>query len=375
MACRHIHGTTRTKPPETLSWSFSQNGYSACVPHIHDTTAIDRLARRLKVDPYRVRRLRNAFYKSQRTSADALAELPEDARATFAAETKFHSLELVRRVDSKIDGASKLIFRTAAGDLIETVILRIATGRTSLCVSSQAGCAAACAFCATGALGFKRNLTTEEILDQVIQANQILLGEKRKVRNLVFMGMGEPFHNERAVHGALEVLHSPQGFAFDESRLLVSTVGVPDAMVRLVEKFPRIGLALSLHSAVKSTRERLIPQALKHSLTALQAAVRTTTAAQPDRELMVEYTMLNGVNDTDAELAALADWLQDLPVHINLIPYNAIPSSPDLQPTPRARIEDFAKALRARDFQVTIRYSLGADIAAACGTLAATTPS
>jgi len=340
------------------------------VPHIHDTAAIDRLSRRLKVDPYRVRRLRNAFYKSQRPSAEALAELPEEVRPVFAAEVKFHSLELVRRVDSRIDGASKLIFRTAAGDLIETVILRIATGRTSLCVSSQAGCAAACAFCATGALGFKRNLTTEEILDQVIQANQILHAEKRKVRNVVFMGMGEPFHNERAVHGALEILRSPHGFAFDESRLLVSTVGVPDAMVRLVEKFPRIGLALSLHSAVKSTRERIIPQALKHSLTALKTAALATAAAQPDRELMVEYTMLDGVNDMDAELEALTEWLHDLPAHVNLIPYNAIPSSPDLQPTPRPRIEAFAKELRTRGYQVTIRYSLGADIAGACGMLA-----
>ncbi|MCD6050969.1 MAG: Fe-S oxidoreductase, partial [Verrucomicrobia bacterium] len=306
-----------------------------------------------------------------RSSGEALAELPESVLPDFTTEVKFHALELVRRVDSKLDGASKLIFRTAAGDLIETVILRIATGRTSLCVSSQAGCAAACAFCATGALGFKRNLTTEEILDQVIQANQILSAEKRKVRNVVFMGMGEPFHNERAVHGALDILRSPQGFAFDESRLLVSTVGVPEAMVRLVEKFPRIGLALSLHSAVKATRERLIPQALKHSLTALQTAARTATDAQPGRELMIEYTMLDGVNDSDAEMEALAEWLRDLPVHVNLIPYNAIPTSPELQPTPRARIMAFAKELRARGFPVTVRYSLGADIAAACGTLAA----
>jgi len=344
--------------------------YIQPVPHIHDTVAIDRLGRRLKVDPYQVRRLRNAFYKSQRPSDEALAELPEDVRPHFASEVKFHALELVQRMDSKLDGATKLIFRTNSSELIETVILRIATGRISLCVSSQAGCAAACAFCATGALGFKRNLSTEEILDQVIQANQLLHAEKRKVRNVVFMGMGEPFHNEKAVHGALEVLRSPQGFAFDESRLLVSTVGVPDAMVRLVEKFPRIGLALSLHSAVKATREKIIPQALKHSLTALKAAAQTTTAAQPDRELMVEFTMLDGVNDSDAELDALADWLIGLPVHVNLIPYNAIPSSPQLQPTPRERIQAFAKELKARGFQVTIRYSLGADIAGACGMLA-----
>jgi 23S rRNA (adenine2503-C2)-methyltransferase len=337
--------------------------------NIHDHLGIDHLARRLKLDPHWLRRLRNAFYKKQLPAEQALLELPEDIRASFAKEVAFHSLELAQRLDSKIDGASKLIFRTSKQELIETVILRIATGRTSLCISSQSGCAAACGFCATGALGFRQNLSTEEILDQVIRANQILGGEQRKVRNIVFMGMGEPFHNEKAVHGAIERLSSPQGFAYDESRLLVSTVGVPDGMTRLVEKFPRIGLALSLHSAVQSTRERIIPMAKKYSLEALKTAALAVTA-HPDRDLMVEYTMLDGVNDSDADLEALATWLEGIQTHVNLIPYNSIPSSPDLQPTPRLRIEAFAKELRARGFKVTIRYSLGADISAACGTLA-----
>jgi 23S rRNA (adenine2503-C2)-methyltransferase len=337
--------------------------------NIHDHQGIDQLARRLKLDPHWLRRLRNAYYKKQRTAEQALLELPEDIRASFAKEAAFHSLELAQRLDSKIDGASKLIFRTSKQELIETVILRIATGRTSLCISSQSGCAAACGFCATGALGFRQNLSTEEILDQVIRANQILDGEQRKVRNIVFMGMGEPFHNEKAVHGAIERLSSPQGFAYDESRLLVSTVGVPEGMTRLVENFPRIGLALSLHSAVQSTRERIIPMAKKYSLTALKTAALAVTA-HPDRDLMVEYTMLDGVNDSHTDLEALAHWVEGIRSHINLIPYNSIPSSPDLQPTPRLRIESFAKELRARGFKVTVRYSLGADISAACGTLA-----
>lgn len=337
--------------------------------NIHDHLGIDHLARRLKLDPHWLRRLRNAFYKKQLPAEQALLELPEEVQAGFAKEVAFHSLELAQRLDSKIDGASKLIFRTSKQELIETVILRIATGRTSLCISSQSGCAAACGFCATGALGFRQNLSTEEILDQVIRANQILGGEQRKVRNIVFMGMGEPFHNEKAVHGAIERLSSPQGFAYDESRLLVSTVGVPDGMTRLVEKFPRIGLALSLHSAVQATRERIIPMAKKFSLEALKTAALAVTA-HPDRDLMVEYTMLDGVNDSDTDLEALATWLEGIQTHVNLIPYNSIPSSPDLQPTPRLRIEAFAKELRARGFKVTIRYSLGADISAACGTLA-----
>lgn len=337
--------------------------------NIHDHTAIERLSRRLKLDPQFLRQLRNAFYKKQLTAEQAVQELPAEGRENFAHEVQFHTLELAQRLDSKIDGASKLIFRTSKQELIETVILRIATGRTSLCISSQSGCAAGCGFCATGALGFRQNLGTEEILDQVIRANQILASEGRKVRNIVFMGMGEPFHNEKAVHGAIELLRSPQAFAYDESRLLVSTVGVPEGMTRLVEKFPRIGLALSLHSAVQATRERIIPMAKKYPLTALKEAALAVTA-HPDRDLMVEYTMLDGVNDSATDLEALAEWLTGISAHINLIPYNSIPSSPHLQPTPRGRIEAFSKELRARGFKVTIRYSLGADISAACGTLA-----
>lgn len=337
---------------------------------IHEQEGISRLARRAKLDPYRLRRLRSAFYKTGFQRDAALAELPEPARATFADEVEFHALKLEQRHDSKLDGASKLLFRTQSGELIETVILRIATGRTSLCVSSQSGCAAGCAFCATGKLGFRQNLSAAEICDQVMQAAQVLHGEGRKVRNLVFMGMGEPFHNERSLHSAIEVLTAKDHFNFNFNRVLVSTVGVAEAMVRCVEKFPRIGLALSLHSAVPETRLRLIPLAKKHSLEDIREAVKAVTS-KPDQQVMIEYTMLDGINDTEAELTALIDWLTGLPVHVNLIPYNRLPGVDALSPSPKARIEAFAKSLKAAGFKVTIRYSLGADIAAACGTLAA----
>ena len=142
--------------------------------------------------------MRNAFYKKHRSAEAALAELPETERARLPAEVEFHPFALESRHDSQVDGATKLIFRTAQDLLIETVILRMTSGRTALCVSTQVGCAAHCDFCATGKMGIARNLSAAEILDQLVQANQLLAAEDRSVRNLVFMGMGEPFHNEAA---------------------------------------------------------------------------------------------------------------------------------------------------------------------------------
>jgi 23S rRNA (adenine2503-C2)-methyltransferase len=335
---------------------------------IHDTGAIDQYARRLGIDPHRLRRLRTAFYKHARGAAAARAELPDDRRGPFAAGVSFHTLQLQDRRDSDLDGASKLVFRAPDGALLETVILRIATGRTSLCVSSQAGCAARCSFCATGQMGLDRNLAAEEILDQVAQANELLRPEGRQARNVVFMGMGEPLHNEGAVHTALDVLASPRGFGLAPRRLVISTVGVPEAMVRLADRFPAVRLALSLHSARPSVREQLIPLTRRHGLDELRRAVRAVTERQ-GQPVLVEYLLLAGLTDTPDDLAALVEWLRGLSVHVNLIPYNPVAGRPELTGTDRAGREAFAAALRAAGVPATVRYSLGADIAAACGQL------
>jgi 23S rRNA (adenine2503-C2)-methyltransferase len=335
---------------------------------IHDHAALTSFARRQRLDPHHLRRMRSVFYKKQLPAEAALLELPADRRAGFASAIEFHAVQLEARHDSRIDGASKLLFRTASGHLVESVILRIATGRTTLCVSSQAGCAAACSFCATGQMGLGRNLTAAEILDQVIQSHQLLLPEQRRLRNLVFMGMGEPFHNEEHLHTALAVLAARDGFNFDGGRLLVSTVGVPDAMVRLARRFPKVRQALSLHSARQAQREKIIPLARRHSLEELRAALLTVTGLQ-EQEVMIEYLLLQGVNDTPEDLAALSSYLAGVPVHINLIPFNPIAGAPALTGTPKPARDAFAAALKQAGFKVTQRYSLGADIAAACGQL------
>lgn len=336
---------------------------------IHDLAAVQELARRLPIDPHHLRRLRNAYFKQQFEAATALRELPDEQVDAFAAEVEFQSLRLQSRSDSAIDGASKLLFQTTRGSLIETVILRIASGRTTLCVSTQAGCAARCSFCATGKMGMAVDLSASEILDQVILANRLLRSEQRRVRNVVFMGMGEPFHNEGALHESLSVLVSPRAFALAPRRLLVSTVGIPEAMVRCAERFPDIGIALSLHSARQEVREQLIPLARRYPLADLRDAVVRVTEIQR-RPVMMEYLLLRDMTDTADDLQSIVRLWTGVPVHLNLIPYNPIEGAPGLVGSDPARQTWFAGALRAAGFPVTVRRSLGADIAAACGQLA-----
>ena len=339
---------------------------------VHDHAGLDELARRCRVDPFRVRRFRTAFHKKQRPATEALKELPAAASPQFSREVDFHPLTLATRQDSQCDGATKLLFRTRSGELIESVILRIASGRTSLCLSTQAGCAAACAFCATGSLGLSRNLEAAEILDQVTQANLLLESEGRQVRNLVFMGMGEPFHNEAELFRALDWLAAREGLHINPRRMLVSTVGIPDAMVRCAKRFPRLRLALSLHSARAEVRERIMPVARRHPLGALREALLQAAALQGELP-MIEYLLLRGVNDTAADVVAVGEFLRGMKAHINLIPYNAIHGPAPFSGTDPARRGEFAAALRQQGFTVTTRYSLGADIAAACGQLARVT--
>ncbi|MCA9121202.1 MAG: 23S rRNA (adenine(2503)-C(2))-methyltransferase RlmN [Planctomycetaceae bacterium] len=327
-----------------------------------DKRGIEHLRREFKLDPECVRRFRNSLLKRFATDEAALEDFPA------ADHLHLHELELFRRRDSKIDGATKLLLRTKLGMLIEAVILRIETGRTTLCVSSQVGCAAACEFCATGKMGVARNLSPEEILDQVLRAGQLLAEEGRSLRNIVFMGMGEPFHNEENLYRAIEILISPVFFNIAPTKVLVSTVGITDAMLRCVECFPRVNLALSLHSVRQEVRERLIPLATKFPLDELHRTVAELNRRQAST-VMIEYLMLAGVNDSQDDAKELATWLQGLRVHVNLIPYNPIEDASQLVGSDRETRLAFAKTIRDAGFKTTLRYSLGNDIAAACGQL------
>jgi 23S rRNA (adenine2503-C2)-methyltransferase len=312
-------------------------------------------------DPHRLKLFRNAFFKKGLPLGDCLEKAPE-----LAGTLRFQTVETVERRDSGIDGATKLVFQCLEdGAKIEAVILRIASGRTSLCISSQAGCAAGCRFCATGKLGFIRNLTTAEMLDQVRHARALLHVEGRALRNVVVMGMGEPLRNEENLFQCLETLRDPRFFNFSENHLLVSTVGIPDAMLRFAQRFPKIQLALSLHSARQEVRERIMPVARLQTLEKLKAVFPNLGK----NGFMVEYLMLKGINDGPDDLAALIDLLRGTDAHINLIQFNPHPGA-EFEPVSKEAREEFGKALRSAGFKTTLRYSLGDDIAAACGQLA-----
>lgn len=329
---------------------------------IFDAQALDGLRREQRFDPQHLRVLRNRLFKRFQSDAEALADFPVPDRVTL------HTLELHRRFDSAVDGATKLLFRTASGMLIESVVLRIATGRTTLCVSSQVGCAAACDFCATGRMGIARNLSSAEILDQVLQAGQLLATEHGRLDNIVFMGMGEPFHNESNLMDVLNSLTASDQFHRSPASVLVSTVGISDAMVRLAERFPKVNLALSLHSVDQQTREKIMPLARRYSLTELRSALALCQQSQ-DREVMIEYLMLHELNDSVNHAEDLVAWLGDLHAHVNLIPYNPIDDAPHLQASSAEQIAAFADRLKAAGIKTTVRYSLGRDIEAACGQL------
>ena len=332
---------------------------------IYDLSEVEKLRSQNAVQPHAMKQFKNALFKKAESREAALRLLPEKARSGFRTNLHFEPLELAERHDSAIDGASKLIFKTADNHLIESVILRPKTGRTSLCISSQIGCACRCQFCATGQMGFIRNLTVAEIVDQVTQAARLVKPEGRTIRNVVFMGMGEPLLNQEQVSSAVEFLTEVTLFNLSPARITVSTVGIPAAMESFSARFPEVQLALSLHSARQEVREKLIPQARKYPLEILQQTLRNISH---HGKVMIEYLMLEGLSDTDADLQALMTFLEGIPAHINLIPYNTCAGS-ELKGTSQPERERFGAQLKSAGFDTTLRYSLGADIEAACGQL------
>lgn len=336
---------------------------------IYDDDAVEQFRSSRAIDPKWLRRFRYKYLRMQAPLEAALDKFPKTDREAFVAEFSLELLTLVDRSDSQVDGATKLVFETRAGRRLETVILRAPKGRTTVCVSSQVGCAARCSFCATGYLPEAHNLTPVEIVDQVVQADRMVGVEGRRVRNVVFMGMGEPLHNEANAAAAVERLNREDWLGIPLRRTVISTVGVPDGMIRWAQRFRRSGVALSLHSVDATLRQQLIPLARKYSLEQLRATMEEVNAIQR-QPMLVEYLMLHGVNDSLEDADALAEYLGDLDVHVNLIPFNPILEAPQFEPSPKPVRENFGWRLRELGYTVTIRYSQGSDIQAACGQLA-----
>ncbi len=267
---------------------------------------------------------------------------------------------------SDTSGTSKALLGLADGAGIETVLIKHSAHYTA-CLSSQVGCALGCVFCATGQDGFVRDLEAAEIISQIDFWNDYLSKENKKIKNVVFMGMGEPFLNWDNVKQALHSINSPNGLNIGQRRITVSTCGIVDKMKAFAKEFQQINLAVSLHSAVDETRSRLMPINKKYPLKTLLRAC-LCYVEQTRRKLFFEYTLFRGINDTDQEIRQLMALInKHYLFHLNLIPYHL--TNCGLIPTKTRRRNEIISLFNKNKLSYTIRKSFGTDIFAACGQL------
>jgi len=301
-------------------------------------------------------------------SWDEVTPWSKSLRRRVADALPFWQAEVCDRQVSS-DGTVKWGLRAPDGAAYEAVLIAHEAGRRTLCVSSQAGCALACRFCATGALGPGRDLTAAEIVDQAWRAIREAAEQGTRLTNVVFMGMGEPMQNLDEVLDACTELQSPEGLGISARRIAISTVGWVPGIARLAEFDLPVRLAVSLHAADDETRSQLMPINARWPLANLMAACRRY-CDQTRRRVFIEYLLMEGVNDDASDARRLAELLDHGRFHVNLIEYN--PTAGPYRASSSARRTAFADALARAGVGVTIRRSRGADIAAACGQLAGT---
>ena len=317
------------------------------------------------IAPFRAEQVAQWLYARGVEDPALWTDLPLALRERLAEEWRVRALELDQLARSA-DGTVKGRLRAADGALVESVLIP-EEGRTTLCVSTQVGCPLACSFCATGALGFRRNLTVAEIVDQVCRMREALAPGQR-ITNVVFMGMGEPLLNLPRVLEAVRVLLHPKAFALAPRRVTVSTAGVVPRIAPLLAAAP-VNLAVSLHAACDAKRDVLVPLNRRFPLDVLLGALRGLPGLGPRRPVFFEWTLIAGVNDGLDDARQLVRRIQGIPAKVNLIPMNAHPDSPHRPPSPEV-CSRFAGALARRGVTVTLRRPRGADIDAACGQLA-----
>ncbi|GJQ20077.1 MAG: putative dual-specificity RNA methyltransferase RlmN [Bacteroidia bacterium] len=325
---------------------------------------------------FRARQIFGWLYGEGAESFEEMTDISREFRQDLEQVATIENLEVVATSQSAADGTTKLLFRLPDRLEIESVIIPAeeigGRQRTTLCVSTQVGCPLDCTFCATGTMGFFRNLTAGEIVDQVLQARK---HHAQRITNLVFMGMGEPLLNYENVMKAVEIITDDHGLNIGARRITISTAGLANGIRRMADENRKIKLALSLHTLDNDQRSALMPINRKFGIVELQSALDyyyRKTRLRPT----LEYILFKGFNDSDEDVRRLIRFSRAVPVKINLIPFHSIAFTmpkglaASLTASPRKRIEEFAAQLRAAHLTVMIRSSAGEDIAAACGQLA-----
>jgi 23S rRNA (adenine2503-C2)-methyltransferase len=313
---------------------------------------------------YRARQIMKWLYGRRASSFDEMTDLAKELRAELGRTARISSLELLARELSR-DGTRKYLFGLEDGTQVESVLIPD-EDRLTLCISTQAGCAMGCRFCLTGNGGFARDLTSGEILGQILGVAKEL-GADERISNCVLMGMGEPLANYERVQKALEVITSDLGLGLSRRRVTLSTVGLIPQMQRLfVERVP-CRLAVSLNASTQKVRQYLMPISKKYPLDALLAACRTLPLP-PRERITFEYVLIEGINDSETDATVLAQILRGIRCKVNLIPLNECPGIAFRQPRERA-VERFQKVLMEAGYLTIRRESRGGDISAACGQL------
>jgi 23S rRNA (adenine2503-C2)-methyltransferase len=319
--------------------------------------------------PFRARQIYAQLWKRAATY-DEMSDVAPALRERLDRELPRRIEVLDERTADRGSTRKALLRLGGAGHVVEAVLMGY-RDRVTVCVSSQVGCAMACGFCATGQMGLESNLSPGEIAAQVVwarrEAARLPETTPRRLTNVVFMGMGEPMANYRPVRDSIARLMDPAGMRMGARHVTVSTVGLVPGIKRLGEDLPQVGLAVSLHAADDDLRNELVPPNRLYPLAALERAIaswRDRTRRRPS----IEWAMIDGVNDSDEQAGKLAPIAYRLRAHVNLIPLNPTPGSPD-RPSARRRIDGFVRVLEAGGVPVTVRDTRGRRIDAACGQL------
>ena len=328
-----------------------------------DISEMETLAAMHDELPFRGKQLFHWVYKQQVDSINAMNTLPSSFRDLLADEYVLHPLTLIKKTGSDLEPTQKFLLQLPYGEKIESVIMEEGK-RVTLCVSTQVGCAVDCKFCATAKMGFIKNLTAGEIVDQYLL---ILNSINKRITNVVFMGMGEPFLNYQQVINAADLLNHKEGINLSAKRITISTVGIIPKIMRYTKEGHKYKLAISLNGSSQDQRLKIMPISKTYSMDALiQSAWDYYYISK--KLITLEYVLLAGVNDDIVDADRLMDLIGNLPCKLNLIPYNEIDGP--FHRSSEEKIERFVNRLERANFTVTIRWSKGTDISGGCGQLA-----
>jgi 23S rRNA (adenine(2503)-C(2))-methyltransferase len=327
---------------------------------------------------FRLGQIQKAIFQDGGSSFLEISTISKDLREKMEKEMQMLSFEVEKVLVAKDNQSIKALLKLSDGNLMETVLISPKPNVWSACISCQVGCAMGCRFCATGKMGFKRNLTAEEITDQILFWKQYLKARSQKLKavntvaNIVYMGMGEPFLNWKEVSASIKNLTDKKLFGFGSRSLSVSTAGIAEGIEKMAKEFPQVNLAISLHFASDEKRNDHMPVNKKDDLESLKNALQKYFQITK-RKVFLEYIMLSGINDSAEDVKMLTDYIYSIGnlhlLHVNLIRYNI--TSESFKPSSKNKMMFFKAELAKRRIGVTIRKSLGEEIQGACGQLAA----